>query len=231
MAKEQNKYRELGLWITWKILNMTCLSGDDKIYYAYVYSFGERGCWQTDLQIGKALGRSGRTIQRYQFNCRKAGLLRVIGQGSSYRKIWAKDHPKYIAWRKKKAIEIRQKRKSTTTKLSELPRQTCQGSTTNLSESLRQNCPTTNKETIKITIKESGGSPSPADGQAHSPHKNKQEQLEAYKTKEETTVSIEQLKNSFGYGAPRVKLEPEEIERRRQEQQRRLKAVEAAEKK
>jgi hypothetical protein len=229
MNKEQRKSREKGLWITWKILNMNCLSAEDKIYYAYIYSFGERGCWQTDEQVGKALGRCVRTIQRYQFNCRKAGLLKVIGQGSPARKIWAKDHPKYIAWRKKRAIEIRQERKSTTTNLSGLPRQNCQGSTTELSESLRQNCPTTNKETNKITNKESGGSPSPA-WQAHAPHKDKQEQLEAYRMKEENIVSIEQIKKSFGYGAPPPKLEPAEWERQRQKIRTDLLAVEAAEK-
>lgn len=127
--------------------------------------------------------------------------------------------------RKKKAIELRQERKSTTTKLSELPRQTCQGSTTNLSESLRQNCPTTNKETIKITNTISDGSPSPADGQANAPHKNKQKQLEDYRMKEENINSIEQHKKSFGYGAPLPKLSADEFEQKRQEQQRRLKAL------
>ena len=230
MAKERKKYRELGLWIPQKIRELSCLSGDDKIYYAYIYSFSERGCWATDEQIGKALGRSKRTIQRYQSNCKKAGLLKVIGQGSSYRKIWAKDHPKYIAWRKTKAIELRQERKTSTTNLLELPRQTCQGSTTELAELLRQTCPTTNKYTNKRTNKESGGSPSPAEWQAHAPHKNKQQQLEGYRMKEESIASIEQLKNSFGRGAPPRKLAPEEFEQRRQKLQKDLQAVEAVEK-
>ena len=222
MAKQQNKSRELGLWIPQRIRELTCLSAEDKIYYAYVYSFGDRGCWQTDEQIGKALGRSTRTIQRYQSNCKKAGLLKVIGQGSPFRKIWAKDNPKYIAMRKKKAIELKQQRKSTTTNLSELPRQICQGSTTNLSESLRQICPTTNKDTNKRTNKESGGSPSPADGQAHAPHKNKQQQLEDYRMKEENINSIEQHKKSFGNGAPWAKLSEADTLQRVQENKRRL---------
>lgn len=218
MATGQKKYRELGLWIPWKILNMNCLSGDDKIYYAYLYSFADRGCWQTDEQIGKALGRRERTIQRYQSHCKRAGLLHVIGQGSSYRKIWAKDHPKFKAAQRKQAEQLRQN---------------CQGSTTNLSELPRQNCPTTNKYTNKETNKVSGGSPSPADSQAHAPQVNKQQQLESYRMKEETTASIERLKNSFGRGARRRQrpgLTPAEWEQRRQEQQRALRAVKAAEK-
>jgi len=193
---------------------MPMLTGDEKMFYAYVYSFGERGCWQTDEQIGKALGRSERTIQRYQANCNKAGLLKVIGKKSKYRRIWAKDHPKYKAMRKKKANLLRQKRQSRATDTSEL---------------LRQNCPTTNKDTNKATIKERGGSPSPAE-QAHAPLKDKQ--LEAYRRKEETIASIEQLTRNFGRG-PRRKtpeLTAAERERRRQEQKRALLATGEAKK-
>jgi len=189
---------------------MPCLSGDDKIYYAHVYSFGERGCWQTDEQIGKALGRGGRSIQRYKANCRKAGLFKITAEGSPRRRIWAKAHPKYKAWRKKQAEQLRQKRRGSMTDASRLP---------------RQNRPTTNKYTNKSTIKERGGSPSPAE-QAHSPLKDKQQQLEAYRTKEETIASIEQLTRNFGRG-PRRRPKPTdaEWEQRRQAQQRALLAA------
>ena len=211
MAKDVKKSRKLGLWIPQRILKMSFLSGDDKLFYAYVYSFGERGCWQTDEQIGKAFGRSERTIQRYQANCKKAGLFKVIGQGSPRRKIWAKAHPKYKAWRKKQAEQLRQTRRSRATNLSELPRQTC---------------PTTNKDTNKTTIKQRGGSPSPAE-QAHAPLKGKQQQLEAHRMKEETIASIEQLKRSLGRGPRRrtPELTAAEREQRRQEQKRALLAM------
>lgn len=211
MSKEKKKFRNLGLWIPQKILKMSFLSGDDKIYYAYVYSFGERGCWATDQQIGKALGRSDRSIQRYQANCNKAGLLKVIGKKSKYRRIWAKDNPKYIAMRKIRAKELRQNRQSRATDPSEL---------------LRQNRPTTNTYTNTTTIKERGGSPSPAE-QAHAPLNGKQQQLEAYRTKEETIVSIEQLTRNFGRGVRRrtPELTAAECDRRRQEQRRALLAT------
>jgi len=215
MAKENKKFRNLGLWIPRKILKMSFLSGNDKLYYAYVYSFGERGCWQSDKQIAKALGRDDRTIQRYQANCNKAGLLKIIGKKSKYRKIWAKDHPKFKALRKKQAELLRQKRQSRTTDLSELP---------------RQNCPTTNKNTNKETIKERGGSPLPAQGQAHTPLKDKQQKLKEYRTKEETISSIEQLKKSFGLNARRQtpKLTLAEFEQRKQAQLRALRVGKAA---
>lgn len=207
MAKENKKSRKIGLWVPQRILKMSFLSGDDKLFYAYVYSFGERGCWQTDEQIGKAFGRSERTIQRYQANCKKAGLFRVVGNKSKYRRMWAKNHPKYKAWRKKQAALLRQTRRSRATNLSELPRQTC---------------PTTNKGTNKTTIKQRGGSPSPAE-QAHAPLKGKQQQLEAHRTREEAIASIEQLKRSFGRGRRRTpELTPAECEQRRQEQKRAL---------
>jgi len=215
MVEDSKKYRNLGLWIPEKIKKMSMLTGDEKIFYAHVYSFGERGCWQTDQQIGKALGRSERSIQRYQANCHKAGLLKVIGKKSKYRRIWAKDHPKYKAMRKKKANELRQIRQSRTTDPSEL---------------LRQNCPTTNKYTNKSTNKQSGGSPSPAE-QAHSPLNGKQQQLEEYRKKEETNASIEQLTRNFGRGGRRTS-EPTaaELQQEAQKQKRALLATEAVEK-
>ena len=211
MSKEKKKYRNLGLWIPRKILKMSCLSGDDKIYYAHVYSFGERGCWQTDEQIGTALGRSDRSIQRYQANCNKAGLLKVIGKKSKYRRIWAKDNPKYKAMRKRRADELRQERRSRPTDPSEL---------------LRQNRPTTNKYTNKSTIKQRGGSPSPAE-QAHSPLKDKQQQLEAYRKKEESIASIGLLTRNFGRGGWRrtPELTAAELQQRIQAQKKALLAV------
>ena len=208
MGKDKKKSRKLGLWIPKKIQKMTILTGDEKIYYAYIYSFGERGCWQTDEQIGGELGRSERTLQRYQANCKKAGLLKVIGEGSKYRRIWAKDHPKYKAAQQKQAELLRQTCRSRPTELSGLPRQTC---------------PTTIKYTKKSTIKERGGSPSPAEGQAHAPLKDKQHQLAVHRTKEEAMSSIEQLNRRFGRNGRRAEgLTEAEFDRRRQKQLRAL---------
>ena len=95
VAKEHKKSRNLGLWIPQGIVNMRMLTGDEKLLYAYVYSFGERGCWQTDEQIAKALGRSDRTIRRYLANCKKAGLFKVSGARSKYRRMWAEANPKF----------------------------------------------------------------------------------------------------------------------------------------
>jgi hypothetical protein len=216
MAKEHKKSRKLGLWVPQRILKMSILSGDEKLFYAYVYSFGERGCWQTDEQIRESLGRCVRTIQRYQANCKKAGLLKVVGEGSKYRRIWAKDHPKFKAAQKIRAEQLRQ---------------TCQSRTTNLSELPRQNCPTTNKHTKKETNKERGGSPSPADGQAHAPLRDKQRKLTEYRIKQEAIASIEQFKRSFGRGGRRSELTPAEFEQRKQAQIRALLADEARQKK
>lgn len=213
MTKTRKKSRKLGLWIPHRILKMPVLTSDEKIYYAYIYSYGERGCWATDEQIGKELGRSERTLQRYQANCKKAGLLKVIGGRSKYRRIWAKDHPKFKAAQKIQAQQLRQ---------------TCQSRATNLSELPRQTCPTTNKYTNKSTIKERGGSPSPAE-QAHAPLKDKQQKLQEFQEREDTLKRIEQLKRSFGSGGGRrtPELTAAEREQRRQAQRRALLATEA----
>jgi hypothetical protein len=203
MAKDGKKFRNLGLWVPVKILKMPFLSGDEKLFYAHVFSFGERGCWQTDEQIGKALGRSERSIQRYKANCRKAGLFKVTGEGTPRRRMWAKDHLKYKAWRKKQAEKLRQMRRGSTTDAASLP---------------RQNRRTTNKGTNKATNKQRGGSPSPAE-QAHAPLNDKKRRLEAYRAKEETVASIEQLKRGFGRGGRRrtQELTAAECEQRRQQ--------------
>ena len=185
MAKDHKKPRKLGLWVPLGILKMSFLAAEDKLFYAYVYSFGARGCWQTDEQIGESFGRCERTIQRYKTNCKKAGLFKIIHEGSPRRRIWAKDHPKFKAAQKMYAEQLRQ---------------TCQSRTTDLSESPRQNCPTTNKDTNKSTNTERGGSPSPAE-QAHAPLRDKQQQLKEHRMKGEAAASIEQLKKSFAYGA------------------------------
>ena len=117
--------------------------------------------------------------------------------------------------RKKEAQLLRQKRQSRATDPAEL---------------LRQNRPTTIKDTNKTTIKQRGGSPSPAE-QAHAPLKDKQQQLEAHRMKEETLGSIEQLSKSFGSGPRRAKLTDAEFEQRRQEQKRALLAGVADDKK
>ena len=207
MAKEHKKSRNLGLWIPQGIVNMRMLTGDEKLLYAYVYSFGERGCWQTDEQIAKALGRSDRTIRRYLANCKKAGLFKVSGARSKYRRMWAEANPKFKLAQRLWAEEHGQN---------------CPSRRTNPSFLHGQNCPDTKTITNKTTIKERGGSPSPAE-QAHAPLKDKQQQLEAYRTKEEAIASIRQLNRSFGRGVRRQT--PAECEKRRQEQKRALLAV------
>lgn len=139
MTKDSKKSRKLGLWIPRAVQTLPFLSAAEKLLYAYMYSFAERGCWQTDQQIGEALGCCGRTVRRYLANCKKAGLLKVIGEGSKHRRIWAKDNPRFKADQKIWAKEH------------------------------GQSCPGTIKGTNKSTNKERGGSPSPAKGQAHAP--------------------------------------------------------------
>ncbi|MCP4256635.1 MAG: hypothetical protein GY774_03800 [Planctomycetes bacterium] len=212
MAKDKKKPRKLGLWIPHRILKMPILTSDEKIYYAYIYSFGERGCWARDEYIGKALGRCVRTVQRYQANCKKAGLFKVIGERSTNRRIWAKDHPKLKEAQKLRAQQLRQ---------------TCQSEVTNLSELLRQTCPTTNKYTNKSTNKHSSSSPLLADGQAHTLFKDKQQKLKEFQEREDTMKRVEQFKRNFGPGSRRRRPELTEagFERSRQAQ---LKALEAA---
>jgi hypothetical protein len=104
--------------------------------------------------------------------------------------------------------------------------QNCPSRRTNPSYLHGQNCPDTKTITNKTTIKERGGSPSPAE-QAHAPLKDKQQQLEAYREKEENIASIEQLTRNFGRDGRRKtpELTAAECQQRAQQQKRALLAV------
>ncbi|MHC4397239.1 MAG: hypothetical protein ACYS1A_16500 [Planctomycetota bacterium] len=93
MPKPTKKSRKIGVWIPRKIQKETRLSWQGKCLYAFFWSFGAKGCWMTNEQIGREWGCKAQTIKRIISNLYKAGLLDIVAGKSKYRKIFAKDHP------------------------------------------------------------------------------------------------------------------------------------------
>ncbi|MBL7153903.1 MAG: hypothetical protein ISS79_09310 [Phycisphaerae bacterium] len=158
MVKAQKRKRKSGkgLWIPQSILKADGLNAGHKLLYAHIYSFGERGCWQTDEQLRIEFGlNNARTIQRWLSALKESGLLTIQCTQSRYRKIWASDNP---------AVKAAQKHHTE----SNLLRQKCPSSLTKVSELPRHNRPTTNTKTNTNTNTGGDGSPTPGKGQARS---------------------------------------------------------------
>jgi hypothetical protein len=184
MPKPRKKSRKLGLWIPRTIQKETRLSWQGKCLYAYFYSFGAKGCWATNEQIGEEWGCSGQTIKRIVSNLDKAGLLHIAGGKSKYRRIWAKTHPafqaaqrQYAAQQKAESQKIQLVQKCTGTNKHEkavhrvksvpVEGQKCTGNQV-------KSVPLLKKYTNKTTIKHGEPSPLPAEGQAQaSPQRQK----------------------------------------------------------
>ena len=221
MPKPTKKSRKLGLWMPRKIQKETRLSWQGKCLYAFFWSFGARGCWMTNEQIGKEWGRSSSAIKVIISNLNKAGLLDILAGNSKYRKIYAKDHPARIAYKREYAI-----RKAAEDKKILLARkQPGTNKQQQQSYSVESNPveghiqpgnravlnPVLIKNTIKKTIKHGEPSPLPAEGQAQaSPQRQKptkDEQLRNIKLESE----LEQQKKLV-FGARPVKPSMSEAE-------------------
>ncbi len=60
---------------------------------AHIYSFGEKGCWQSNATLAKIFFVKERTISRWVRMLKKAGLILWVHPKGRYRTLWAKSHP------------------------------------------------------------------------------------------------------------------------------------------
>ena len=73
------------------ILNITQLDLCEKVLLAYIYSFGVKGCWQSNATLARMFMVSDRTIKNWLAKIRCLLFIRA-GRGY-YRMMWAKSHP------------------------------------------------------------------------------------------------------------------------------------------
>ena len=215
MAKHS---KQQGLWIPNSILNLTELNWGEKVLLAQFYSFGEKGCWQSNKTLAEIFMTTERTISNRISRLRK--YLFMKNPKGFYRTVWVKSHPA-VCWLITERFNNQQQvaRKKL--------RSDCEksGDSTPQKDEFgaRRNLPTTYTYTNKENYKETAVDlPMPAGGQAS--------QL-LIERKANTIADIEAFKRRFGNGPHggrdnRPAMTPEECEKRKQELIRGLEAAE-----
>jgi hypothetical protein len=211
MAKKPEQPKENYLKVPYHILNLPDIGLCEKILLAWVYSFGEKGCWQSNKTLAEHLMVSADTISRWISKIKK--YLHVQSPKGYSRTMWAKSHPDVQAatklWHRGK--EIPKPNACDYRKNAEDPRQKCGSDYRKSAIRLPQECRTTNNQTIKETIKDTTATPTPlpAGGQASA----------LLEDRKATVIStVEQLKHSLGRGGQRSERLPEaEFQQRRQQ--------------
>ena len=226
------------LKIPYHILNIERLGLSEKVLLAHIYSFGQKGCWQSNTTLAKIFFIQGRTISRWVRTLKKAGLILWVHPKGRYRTLWVKSHPEvqtaqYLYYMGEK-ISKEAVVKGHAAKI--LQGHNCQGgidktgvpTATKSVFQVRQNCPHINNTTKKDTNGETTAPPSPlpAGGQASAVLEER---------KNGSIASIEQLENTFGSGALKQKSKLtnggfEESRQRNQKQVDSMLALEADEK-
>ena len=84
---------ELYLKIPYHILNIPTLRPTEKVLLAHIYSFGAKGCWQSNKTLATMFMITPRTITKYIANLQKKDLVQINCPKGYYRTIHAKSHP------------------------------------------------------------------------------------------------------------------------------------------
>ncbi|MHC4575469.1 MAG: hypothetical protein ACYS76_15305 [Planctomycetota bacterium] len=223
--KQQERY----LRVPNHILNIpkSKLGSNPKLLLAHIYSFGRKGCWQSNETLGKMFFRSERTISEWVAELKKGGYILWLHPKGYYRTLWAKSHPEVRAAATlpcndrevAKAEIISGQAKSTPlrNKLRGEYAENCEVSAQKNRIPLRRKLRHTNNTTNRDTTTDTSATPAPlpAGGQASALLEDRQKEKQA---------RIERLKKQFGGGKQRGgPLSPEEFERRREQQKAALK--------
>lgn len=222
-----------GLWIPNEIRNipLSILDHLGKQIFAHIFTFGAKGCYQSNETMAEIFMVCARTVGRRIAAIKKAGLVYVKCPKGYYRTLWAKSHPDV-----KEAVklwyynrEIPKSLLESGQKLSGSLRQGCPSELDRVGQVTAtkrvfppgQGCPPTNTETRKETNRDTAADlPLPAGGQANRLLTDR---------KAAATAKIERLGWLLGSGVRKeaVKLTPDEFARRQREQVDRLRASEA----
>ncbi len=210
------KQKEKYLTFPYHILNLTDISLCEKIMLAWIYSFGEKGCWQSNETLAEQFMVSTYTVSRWISNIKK--YLYIKSPKGYYRTMWAKSHPDVQnavkLWYRNK--EIPKSDAPDFGKNDQDPPQKCGSDCRKSAFRLPQKCLTTNNKTNKETIEDTTATPAPlpACGQASALLADRRSGV---------IDAVEQLKNSFGCGRrPPILLSEAEFQERKQQQRKAL---------
>lgn len=213
----KKKPKELYLKVPYHILNIRNLRLCEKVLLAHIYSFGKKGCWQSNTTLADILMTSPRTIKRWLARIVKAGLVQVRSPKGYYRTIWARSHADVRA-----AAELYYRGKKFDPRQGQdcPARQDKSGTVSGPDRVLPpgRKWPTTNNKTKKETTLKTTAPPSPE------PPKGAPAVL--VERKKDAIESLGQFKGRFGLPRRAHKpLSEKEFEKRRQRQRKALMAA------
>jgi len=230
---EKAKPKEPYLKIPYHILNIRDLGLPEKVLLAHIYSFGKKGCWQSNETLGEIFFVNGRTISRWITQIKKSGYVIWVHPKGRYRTIWAKSHP---AVRQASTLlhmgqEISREAVLKGHAAAILLRQDCRGgidgpvaaTTTNQCKQVRQNCLHTNNTTKKDTMEKTTAPPSPLPAGGQTP-------AVLAERRNADVRRIMDFTRSFGRAREtRQPLSQAQLEQKRQQQKQALLATDLAE--
>lgn len=145
------KQKEQHLKIRNHIPDIPDLAADQKMPLARIYSFGLKGCWQSNQTLGETFMVSPCTIPRWLRAIRKYTIVR--NPKGYYRTVWGKSHPDVE--HDKTSMDGRQKRYSNDDKNRIRPGADCHPTVNN---TIREN----NKRTMTSPLPLPAGGHAPA---------------------------------------------------------------------
>jgi len=201
------------LAIPYHILNLRGIGLCRKVLLAHIYSFGEKGCYQSNKTLADIFMVSPKSIRRWIADIKTH--LYIKNPKGYYRTMWAKTHPKVQTTKDNQRIPD----KACPVHLPKSDQRVGQkgaGELVKSGLSPGQKCPTTNNNTNKETNSKTTAPLSllPAGGQAPAVLTERQRQMVA---------EIKKFKDAFGIGRKRgERLSEQQFEQRRQQMRKAL---------
>lgn len=203
------------------ILNLPQISLFEKMPFAYIYSFGAKGCWQSNQTLAQIYMATVPTICKC-LNRIKDFMYVKYPQGQG-QKLWSKSHP-HVFEAVQSGVKLDQILPTNLIKSDKVPVQNC---TTNLVKSpilINQKCVPTNNHTITDTKKDTIASPS------HLPAYGQTPATVQYRIQTAAAPEVENFKANFGHahgGKARqwTPLTPQQFEQGRTQQVAALRAT------
>lgn len=132
------------------ILNLTDITNKEKLLLAHIYSFGKKGCFQSNKTLAAIFMVSPATISRWLTKIKK--YLYVKNPKGYYRTLWVKSHPA-VAQTVKQGYKSPRNFSPNLIKNDKHLDQKCVTDLIKTAIRLNQNCVTTINNTITETIK------------------------------------------------------------------------------
>ncbi len=214
-SRPRKQVREKYLAIPYSILNLRDIGLCQKALLAYIYSFGHRGCWQSNKTLAGIFMVSTRVISRWICAVRK--YIYIKNPKGYYRTLFARSHPDVQLMSLNRHKSGANCPASGLAKNGEPVSRNCLTDRAKNGSQLSRDCLTTNVNTNKETMKEPKEPPPPlpAGGQASAVLAER---------KRQRLAEIGKFKKTFGRPGwmPMTK---NEFDKRRQESIRALLAV------